>query len=280
MSQTDKHDPQLTMADSRASRRTFLVGAARTTSLLSLGSLLPSALESSTLLAGDTAQAAPPAASSAAVGAPVAAPAASAAKGPFSLPALPYADNALDPVISSKTIGFHYGKHHQGYVTKLNELVAGTPLASLSLEEVIKKTAGDSAQAAIFNAAAQTWNHTFYWNSLKPKGGGAPTGKLLEAINGAFGDFDKFKEAFIKANVGLFGSGWTWLVVEGGKLKIQQTFNADLPLVHGQTALLTVDDWEHAYYLDYQNKRKDYVEAVVNGLLNWDFAAQNLARLG
>lgn len=253
---------------SASSRRAFLRGAAATTSLLGLGTLMPD------LVAAAPAGAAP-AAGAPASGAPVAAPAATSAKGPFQLPALPYAENALEPAISAKTIGFHYGKHHQGYVTKLNELVANTPLASMSLEDVIKKTAGDSAQAAIFNAAAQTWNHTFYWNSLKPKGGGQPTGALLTALNAAFGDYDKFKEAFVKANLGVFGSGWTWLVNDGGKLKIVTTSNADTPLAHNQTALLTIDVWEHAYYLDYQNRRKDYVEALVSGLLNWEFAAQN-----
>lgn len=197
----------------------------------------------------------------------------------FQLPALPYAEGALDPIISARTVGIHYGKHHQGYLTRVNELVAGTPLASLELQVLIQKVAGDPAQTGLFNAAAQTWNHTFYWNSLKPKGGGKPTGKLLTAIEGAYGNFDTFKDTFVKTAVGVFGTGWAWVVIENGKLKIVGTQDAEVPFTKGQTPLLTVDVWEHAYYLDYQNKRKDYVEAVFNGLLNWDFAAENLGRI-
>ena len=191
------------------------------------------------------------------------------------LPPLPYADTALDPVISAKTIGFHYGKHHQGYVTKLNELLGTAPtLADLSLEELIRKTAGDTTQRAVFNNAAQIWNHTFYWNSLKKGGAQAPTGKLLEAVQTSFGDLTKFKEAMTKAAVGQFGSGWAWLVAEGSSLKIVTTPNAETPLTSSQNPLLTIDVWEHAYYLDYQNKRKDYVEAVLANLVNWEFAQQ------
>lgn len=200
-----------------------------------------------------------------------------AAIGPFTLPPLPYPDNALSPAISAQTLGFHYGKHHQGYVNKLNELVAGTPLADQALEAVIKTTANKTDQAAIFNNAAQVWNHTFYWNSLQAKGGGKPTGALATAIDQSFGDFDAFKTELIKAATGQFGSGWAWLVKDGDKLMVTKTANADNPLVHGQKPLLTIDVWEHAYYLDYQNRRTDYINAVLDKLLNWEFAAQNLA---
>ena len=199
-----------------------------------------------------------------------------AADGPFKLPPLPYAENALEPVISARTIGFHYGKHHQGYVNNLNKLVTGTPLADQPLEAVVKATANPD-QTAIFNNAAQVWNHTFYWNSLKPKGGGKPTGTLAEMIDKSFGGFEQFKAEFAKAATGQFGSGWVWLVKDGDKLAVVKTGNADNPLVHGQKPLLTVDVWEHAYYLDYQNRRAEYVTAVLDGLINWDFAAQNLA---
>ncbi|MBK7985128.1 MAG: superoxide dismutase [Candidatus Competibacteraceae bacterium] len=200
-----------------------------------------------------------------------------AAAGPFALPPLPYADNALSPAISANTIGFHYGKHHQGYVTKLNELVAGTPFAEQSLEAVIKASAGKADQAAIFNNAAQVWNHTFYWNSLQPKGGGKPAGALAELIEKSFGGYDKFKAEFAKAATGQFGSGWAWLIKDGDKLAVTKTGNADTPIAHDQKPLLTIDVWEHAYYLDYQNRRADYVAAVIDNLLNWEFAAKNLA---
>lgn len=203
--------------------------------------------------------------------------AAEVAKGPFSLPPLPYAENALDPYISAQTIGFHYGKHHQGYVNKLNELVAGTPLAEQSLEAVIQASAGKADQVAIFNNAAQVWNHTFYWNSLRPKGGGKPDDALAALIDRSFGSYDAFKAEFAKAATGQFGSGWAWLVKEGDKLIVTRTGNADTPIAHGQKPLLTVDVWEHAYYLDYQNRRADYVNALLDHLLNWDFAARNLA---
>ena len=199
-----------------------------------------------------------------------------AADGPFKLPPLPYAENALEPVISARTIGFHYGKHHQGYVNNLNKLVTGTPLADQPLEAVVKAAANPD-QTVIFNNAAQVWNHTFYWNSLKPKGGGKPTGALAEMIDKSFGGFEQFKAEFAKAATSQFGSGWAWLVKDGDKLAVVKTGNADNPLVHGQKPLLTVDVWEHAYYLDYQNRRAEYVTAVLDGLINWDFAAQNLA---
>ncbi len=199
-----------------------------------------------------------------------------AAGGPFTLPPLPYPDHALNPYISAQTLGFHYGKHHQGYVNKLNELVMGTPLADQPLEAVITSTAGKAEQAAVFNNAAQMWNHTFYWNSLRARGGGKPSGALAEAIEKSFGAFDAFKAEFLKMATGQFGSGWAWLVKDGDKLVVTKTANADTPIARGQKPLLTIDVWEHAYYLDYQNRRADYVSAVLENLVNWDFAAQNL----
>jgi Fe-Mn family superoxide dismutase len=191
------------------------------------------------------------------------------------LPALPYADNALEPVISANTLGFHYGKHHKTYLDNLNKLVAGTELADLSLEAVIKAVAGKPDKVGVFNNAAQTWNHTFYWHSLRPNGGGEPPAALKQRIEAAFGGFDKFKQEFANAAVTQFGSGWAWLVRDGDALKIVKTGNADTPLVSGVTPLLTIDVWEHAYYLDYQNRRADYVNAVIDKLLNWEFALQN-----
>lgn len=195
----------------------------------------------------------------------------------FTLPELPYAQNALEPHISANTLGFHHGKHHNAYVTNLNNLIKDTDLAKLSLEEIIKKTAGDSAKAGVFNNAAQVWNHTFYWHSMKPNGGGSPKGKLAEKINADFGSLDKFKEEFKAAGTTQFGSGWAWLVLDNGKLKVTKTPNADLPMAHGQTALLTMDVWEHAYYLDFQNRRPDYITTFLDKLVNWDFAEANLA---
>lgn len=194
----------------------------------------------------------------------------------FELPKLSYAENALMPVISSQTIGFHYGKHHKTYVDKLNQLVQGTPFAEMSLEEVIKTSKADPSKAAVFNNAAQVWNHTFYWNALKPRSG-KPAGKMAQKIDAAFGSFEEFKKQFAEAAVTQFGSGWAWLVSEGGSLKIVKTPNAETPLTQpSQKALLAIDVWEHAYYLDYQNRRPDYANAVIDQLLNWDFAEQNL----
>ena len=191
----------------------------------------------------------------------------------FILPALPYAQDALAPYISAKTLGFHYGKHHQGYVNKLNKLVADTPLAAQTLDQIIQKTAGVAGQEALFNNAAQVWNHSFFWQSMKPGGGGQPTGHLMEQIEKSFGSFEAFKSAFVAAAGAQFGSGWVWLVQEGDALKIVKTVNADTPLAHGQTALLTCDVWEHAYYLDYQNRRTAFVATFLDHLANWDFAA-------
>lgn len=194
---------------------------------------------------------------------------------PHVLPALPYADNALAPVISANTIGFHHGKHHKGYVDNLNKLVAGTEFASLTLEQIITKTAGETDKTAIFNNAAQTWNHTFYWRSLRPKGGGEPPAVLKKKIEASFGTVDACKKELATAAMAQFGSGWVWLVLDGGKLKVIKTANADTPLAIGLKPLLTVDVWEHAYYLDYQNHRADYVTAVLDKLINWEFALQN-----
>ncbi|GAB6067700.1 superoxide dismutase [Fe] [Methylothermus subterraneus] len=187
------------------------------------------------------------------------------------LPPLPYAMDALEPYISKETLEYHYGKHHKAYVDNLNNLIPGTEFENLTLEEIILKASGP-----IFNNAAQVWNHTFYWNSMAPNGGGEPEGKLADAIRRDFGSFEAFKEAFSKAAVALFGSGWAWLVKSGDKLEIVQTSNAGNPLTSGKKPLLTCDVWEHAYYIDYRNARPKYVENFWN-LVNWDFAARNLA---
>jgi Fe-Mn family superoxide dismutase len=187
------------------------------------------------------------------------------------LPDLPYAKDALAPVISANTLDFHYGKHHRAYVDNLNKLIAGTPFEKESLEAIIKKTAGDAANAGIFNNAAQIWNHSFYWRCLKPGGGGAPTGEVAAKIAAAWGSYDKFAEELKTAGMTQFGSGWAWLVSDSGQLKIVKTANADTPIAHGLNPLLTLDVWEHAYYLDYQNRRPDYLTAVIDKLINWDF---------
>lgn len=194
----------------------------------------------------------------------------------FELPALPYAEDALEPYYSARTFSFHHSKHHKAYVDNLNKLIAGTELESKSLEEIILLAAGDSAKAGMFNNAAQVWNHTFFWHCMKPGGGGKPSGELAARIDAAFGGYDKFVEQFKAAAVGRFGSGWGWLVLEGGELKIVSTPNAETPLAKGQKALLTVDVWEHAYYLDYQNRRPDFVQAFLDHLVNWEFVAENL----
>ena len=203
-------------------------------------------------------------------------PAARIGKSPLTQPPLPFADTAMEPVISAETFGFHHGKHHKGYFDTLGKLVAGTPMADQTLEDIIIATAGDDTKKPIFNNAAQCWNHNFYWNSLSPETQ-MPSGALADAITADFGSHEAMKEALAKASIGQFGSGWGWLVVEDGKLRVVGTGNADLPFIHGQTPLLTIDVWEHAYYLDYQNRRPDYVDALVDGHLNWDFAARNFA---
>lgn len=199
----------------------------------------------------------------------------------FTLPELPYARSALAPHISEETLNFHYGKHHQAYVTNLNGLVEGTDLAGKSLEDVIKISAADKSKAGIFNNSAQVWNHTFYWHSMKPGGGGKPTGKVAELIERDFGGYDNFAKEFKQAGATQFGSGWAWLSYKGGKLVISKTPNAETPLTEeGTTPLMTMDVWEHAYYLDFQNRRPDYMEAFLSSLVNWDFVNQNLADAG
>ena len=198
----------------------------------------------------------------------------------FTLPPLPYAENALEPVISANTLSFHYGKHHKAYVDNLNKLAAGTEYESMPLEQVIRDTAGKPDKTGIFNNAAQIWNHTFYWSCMRPGGGGKPSGRIAQMIDSDLGGYDNFKKEFATACTTQFGSGWGWLVSDGGKLRIMKTPNAELPWTKGATALLTIDVWEHAYYLDYQNRRPDYANAVIDKLLNWEFAMQNLSRGG
>ncbi|MDD5069720.1 MAG: superoxide dismutase [Candidatus Omnitrophica bacterium] len=189
---------------------------------------------------------------------------------------LPYAPNALEPVISAKTIGTHHGKHHKAYVDNLNKLIAKTEFAGLKLEEIITVTAAKADKTAIFNNASQAWNHAFFWNSLTPNGGGEPPAELKKKIEASFGSLDKCKKELATAATTQFGSGWAWLVLDGDKLKVINTSNADSPLAKGVKPLLTIDVWEHAYYLDYQNRRADYVNAVIDKLINWSFAADNL----
>lgn len=197
----------------------------------------------------------------------------------YELPPLPYDYTALEPYISKRTLEFHHDKHHAAYVNNFNAAAKGTELDSQPIEAVIKAVAKDPAKAAIFNNAAQAWNHTFYWHSLEAGGGGRPDGELAKKIDADFGSFDKFAEAFKTAAATQFGSGWAWLVLEpSGKLAVTKTPNADTPLAHGQTALLTIDVWEHAYYLDYQNKRPDYIATFLDKLANWKFAASNLKK--
>ncbi|MBC1223385.1 superoxide dismutase [Nostoc sp. UCD121] len=192
---------------------------------------------------------------------------------------LPFDINALEPNgMKAETFEYHYGKHHKAYVDNLNKLTEGTELADKSLEEVIKTSFQDSSKAGIFNNAAQVWNHTFFWNSLKPNGGGAPTGDLAAKIDKDFGSFDKFKEEFSNAAATQFGSGWSWLIDDGGTLKVIKTPNAENPLAHGKKALLTLDVWEHAYYIDYRNARPAFIKNFLDNLVNWDFAAENLAK--
>ena len=194
----------------------------------------------------------------------------------YFLPPLPYASNALEPVISAKTISFHYGKHHKDYFDKLNKLVAGTPLAELSLEALVLRTAGKPEHAAIFNNAAQAWNHSFYWRSLSPGGARSLPAVLLGLIRKSFGDVAVLKHELAKAATDQFGSGWAWLVLDGLDLRVTRTGNGDDPLPTHMKPLLAIDVWEHAYYLDYQNRRADHVHAILDNLINWEFAARNL----
>ncbi|MGA2342751.1 MAG: superoxide dismutase [Steroidobacteraceae bacterium] len=197
---------------------------------------------------------------------------------PLSLPPLPYPENALEPVISAKTLSFHYEKHHKTYVETANKLIVGTELADRPLEEIVTATAGKSDRINIFHNAAQAWNHNFYWQSLKPKGGGEPPAALKHKIEESFGSVEACRKELASSAVAQFGSGWAWLVLEGPRLKVVKTADADTPITTGANPLLTIDVWEHAYYLDYQNKRADHVNAVIAKLINWDFAAQNLAK--
>ncbi|OPY89047.1 MAG: Superoxide dismutase (Fe) [Syntrophus sp. PtaU1.Bin208] len=199
------------------------------------------------------------------------------AAGGHILPALPYPENALEPYISARTIGFHYGKHHKGYIDNLNKLISKTEFADLSLEKIITATAGKPEKASIFNNAAQSWNHAFYWQCLKPNGGGEPSSALKKQIEASFGSLEACKKELTTAAMTQFGSGWAWLVRDGQKLKVIKTANADTPLEKGMKPLLVIDVWEHAYYLDYQNKRADYVIAVLDKIINWDFAEKNLS---
>jgi superoxide dismutase, Fe-Mn family len=194
------------------------------------------------------------------------------------LPPLPYEKNALAPHITAETLEFHHGKHHNAYVVNLNNLIKGTDLESKSLEEIIKISTGDAAKAGIFNNSAQIWNHTFYWNSMKPNGGGKPTGAIAAKIDADLGGYEKFVELFTAAATTQFGSGWAWLVLnKDGKLEVTKTANADLPSAHGQKALLTIDVWEHAYYIDFRNLRPKYIGTFLESLVNWDFVNANLA---
>lgn len=195
----------------------------------------------------------------------------------YELPALPYDYTALEPYITKSTLEFHHDKHHAAYVNNYNAAVKDSDLDAKSLEEVIKAIAGDSSKSGLFNNAAQAWNHTFYWNCMKPGGGGTPTGALADKINADFGSFESFVDEFKKAGATQFGSGWAWLVLDNGTLKVTKTLNADNPLTAGQAPLLTMDVWEHAYYLDYQNRRPDYIGDFITKLVNWDFVASNLA---
>jgi len=199
--------------------------------------------------------------------------------GPFQLPALPWDESSLAPTISAKTISLHYGKHHMAYVKKLNELVAGTPYADQTLEQIIRATAGKDDAKKIFNNAGQIWNHNFYWNCLAPRGGGEPKGRMSKELE-AFGGYDAFKKKFAQAAVDTFGSGWAWVVWKGGKLDVISTSNADNPLTKGATPLLTLDVWEHAYYVDYENRRPEHVDAVIEKLLNWKWAEEQLEKAG
>jgi Fe-Mn family superoxide dismutase len=200
------------------------------------------------------------------------------AASPLALPPLPYAETALEPVITAKTMSFHYGKHHKAYVDNLNKLIAGTEYASLSLDKIITSTAGQPEKTAIFNNAAQSWNHSFYWKSLTTNGGGELPAALKLKVEASFGSVDNFKKELASTAVSQFGSGWAWLVLDGTLLKVVKTSNADIPMTKGLKPLLAIDVWEHAYYLDYQNRRADYVNAVLEKLINWEFALQNMSK--
>jgi Fe-Mn family superoxide dismutase len=204
--------------------------------------------------------------------------AAASTSSPLSLRPLPWAENALEPVISAKTISFHYGKHHRTYVETANKLIVGTELADLPLDQIVRATAGKADRAGIFHNAAQAWNHDFYWKSLKPRGGGVPPSALKAKMDTAFGSVEACKKELANAAVQEFGSGWAWLVLDDDKLDVVKTGNADTPIAQSLEPLLVIDVWEHAYYLDYQNRRVDYINALIDKLANWEFAAQNMAK--
>ena len=197
----------------------------------------------------------------------------------ITLPDLPYAHDALEPHISKETLEYHHDKHHNAYVTNLNNLIKGTDLEGKELDDIIKATAGDASKAGIFNNAAQVWNHTFYWNCMTKNGGGKPTGELATKIDAAFGSYDKFAEEFAQAATTQFGSGWAWLIADkvNGELSIMKTSNGDNPMAHGKVAVLTIDVWEHAYYIDYRNARPKYISTFIDHLINWDYANAKLA---
>jgi Fe-Mn family superoxide dismutase len=197
----------------------------------------------------------------------------------FELAPLPFAEDALEPIISKRTVQLHYGKHHRKYVDTLNELVKGTEFETLALDDVVARAANNPAHQSIFNNAGQNWNHHFYWRSLAP-GGARPSGKLLERLDRDLGGYEAFVEAMTKSATGQFGSGWAWLALDRGKLKVLSTANADTPIAHDVTPLLALDVWEHAYYLDYQNRREEHVKKVIDRLLNWEFADMNLTEAG
>ncbi|MDO5576372.1 MAG: superoxide dismutase [Fibrobacter sp.] len=196
---------------------------------------------------------------------------------PFKLPPLPYNHNALEPYISEKTLLFHYNKHHQKYIDTTNELVKGTDFEKSTLDKIILATSNDEKYRKLFNNAAQAWNHWFFWNSLKKDGGGIPQGNILDMINSSFDSYDQFVKEFADISIAQFGSGWGWVVLDGKKLKVIKTSNAENPLPHNLKPILALDVWEHAYYLDYQNKRNEFVLSVIKNLLNWDFAEYNLS---
>jgi superoxide dismutase, Fe-Mn family len=201
---------------------------------------------------------------------------AAAAESPIALPPLPYAKDALEPFISARTIEFHYGKHHQAYIDNTRKLIAGTEYAGLPLKEIVQKASVKPEQTVIFNNAAQSFNHDFLWKSMKPGGGGKPAGRIGQAIEKSFGSHAQFEKEFSEAALTQFGSGWAWLVQDGAALKVIKTGNADTPITRGWVPVLTLDVWEHAYYLDYQNRRGDYIRAYLDHLINWSFAESNL----
>ena len=260
--------------DAAVNRRQFLAGTIAGAALLTAGAVsVPSVLRA---VSNEQTTAPPPVAPAADLlyKTPWRSPSGSGTA-PFSLPPLPYSETALSPYVSAETLEFHYGKHHQGYINKINGLVESAGLTGKFLDEIVRETAGNPEKEPVFNNAAQAWNHEFYWQSMTPGGGGTPSGDLARKIEADFGNYSNFKNAFAAAAGTQFGSGWAWLVMDGDSLKIVKTSNADTPLAHGQVPILTIDVWEHAYYIDYRNRRKDYIAAYLGHLVNWKFAANN-----